>query len=478
VRETLADEGVRQVIGELIKERRELIETNQMLAYAPYGWQKDFHKSFDEEGNFARQRAVIAGNKTGKTYCGAMEMAVHLTGLYPDWWEGRRWNGPIKAWAAGNTITNTRDIVQTELLGEAGDPDDFGKGTIPRDLILGTERWPGIPNGFQQVRVKHVTGRTSTLYFKAYEQGKDAWMGKALDLIWLDEEPPQDIYSQALRASLKGAGSVYMTFTPEKGMTEVVAQFLNNLQPGQLLVRASWEDAPHLDEQTRAEILAAMPPHEREMRSKGIPVLGSGLVFPVSEDGIRVPAFRIPEHWARICGIDFGWDHPTAMVWIAWDRDTDKAYVYDCYKASAKTVVEHAATVKSRGQWIPVVWPHDGMQSDKGSGKPLAQQYREQGCEMLAEHFQNPGGGNAVEPGVQAMLTRMQTGTFFVFDHLTDWFTEFRQYHRQDGKIVKKYDDLMSATRYAVQSLRFARTLNFAPRVDKAEGTEEWEMFA
>ena len=75
---------------------------------------------------------------------------------------------------------------------------------------------------------------------------------------------------------------------------------------------------------------------------------------------------------------------------------------------------------------------------------------------MAHKHFENPEGGISVEPGIMEMLQRMQTGRFKVFNYLRLWFEELRMYHRKDGKIVKVHDDLMSATRYATQSLQFA----------------------
>jgi phage terminase large subunit-like protein len=224
-------------------------ETNKLLVYKPYEYQERFHNAKDSSGKLARQRLLMAANKTGKTYCGAVELAIHLTGLYPDWWTGARFKRPVVAWAAGNTTGNTRDIVQAELIGEPGDPEEYGKGAIPRELIVGTPlRLPGIPNAVQSLVVKHVSGKNSKLMFKSYEQGKQQWMGKAVDVVWLDEEPPQDIYSQALRASLKSGGLVYMTFTPETGMTPVVTQFMTKLGSSQALFAATWDDAPHLNE--------------------------------------------------------------------------------------------------------------------------------------------------------------------------------------------------------------------------------------
>ena len=216
------------------------------------------------------------------------------------------------------------------------------------------------------------------------------------------------------------------------------------------------------------------------MRSKGIPVFGSGLVFPNVEDQIRCEPFAIPEYWPRVCGIDFGWDHPTAAVWLAWDRDSDIVYVYDCYRQSSATPVIHASAIKERGAWIPVVWPHDGSQHDKGSGQSLADIYRKQGVKMLHTHFKNPAGDITIEPGIMEMLQRMETGRFKVFNYLNDWYEEIRMYHRKDGKIVKNLDDLMSATRYATQSLQFA-TLNRENKKRKRKaignGPGEWNYF-
>ena len=475
----LEPERLEQAI-KLAEQITEKNDTNRLSFYDPYEYQNNFHSAKANDGRLARQRLLMAANKTGKTFCGAAEMAFHLTGKYPKWWKGYRFTGPIKAWAAGNTTANTRDIVQAELLGEPGDEEDFGKGALPKDVILKWDRQPGIPNAVSTVTVKHASGKNSKCYLKSYEQGKQAWMGKAIDVVWMDEEPPQDIYSQALRASLKSGGLTYMTFTPESGMTNGVAQFMNNLNPHQQLYNATWDDAPHLDDEVKGEILAALPPHERKMRSEGIPVLGSGLVFPIDVEQIKRTAFAIPEHWSRICAIDFGYDHPTAAVWIAHDRDHDVAYVYDTYRKSGETPLVHAQAIKARGDWIPVIWPHDGAQHDKGSGEPLAAIYRRQGMNMFPKHFENPEGGQGVEPGLMEMLQKFQTQRLLVFDHLGEFFEEMRMYHRKDGKVVKERDDLMSAARYAVMSLRYAKGLTFSKRMDHGIGTfdDEYQYFA
>lgn len=224
------------------------------------------------------------------------------------------------------------------------------------------------------------------------------------------------------------------------------------------ITRMEIDDAQHYTPEQRAAIIASYPEHEREARIKGIPSLGSGRVFPISEDRIVCDAMPIPSHWAQINGLDFGWDHPFAAVNLAWDRDADVVYVCKTYRLSEATPVLHAAAIRPWGEWIPCAWPHDGYQHDKGSGLALAAQYGAQNLHMLAEHATHPEGGNGVEAGVMEMLDRMQTGRFKVFRHLDEWLGEFRLYHRDEGKIVKERDDLISASRYGVMMKRFAET--------------------
>ena len=222
-------------------------------------------------------------------------------------------------------------------------------------------------------------------------------------------------------------------------------------------------DVDHYSPEERAQIVASYPAHEREARAKGIPTLGSGRIFPIEEDAIKVNPFQIPAHWVRINGIDFGWDHPSAAVQIAWDRDDDVIYVTKAHRSREQTPILFAPTINAWGKWVPTAWPHDGLQHDKGSGEQLAKQYAAAGLRMLKDRATFEDGSNGVEAGLMDMLDRMQTGRFKVFSNMDDWFSEFRLYHRKDGKIVKKADDLMSATRYALMMKRKAIVQTVAP---------------
>ena len=454
---------------ELLREQKKRLRFNRIDQYDPYPYQQQFHETSKD----SNQRLLMAANRIGKSFCGAAEMSYHLRGIYPDWWKGRRYDQPITAWAGGVSNETTRDIVQAELLGSPDDPDAFGSGAIPKNYIIKTERKPGVPNAKSVALIRHVSGGNSSLHFKAYEMGVEKWQGRSVDVVWLDEEPSRDIYSQAVTRTLDRRGMVYMTFTPEAGMTETVAAFMNRIQPGQSLVNATWDDASekiksmkgqqgHLSEAVMEQILSAYSPHEREMRRYGRPSIGSGLIFPVDEEKIIIDPVEIKDHWPRIAAIDFGWDHPTAVVWCAVDRDEDVFYVYDCHRESKASPAIHAQTIRSRPHFIPIAYPHDGNRRDSMGNPGLADQYRNLGCNFLLQHFSNPPalgenkGSNSIEEGLMAMLQSMEAGNFKVFSTLSSWFEEFRMYHRKGGKVVPFRDDLMSATRYAFQSQRFA----------------------
>ena len=216
------------------------------------------------------------------------------------------------------------------------------------------------------------------------------------------------------------------------------------------------EDAEHYTPEQRAEIIARYPEHEREARAGGIPVLGSGRVFPISEASIRVDPFPIPDTWDQIVGIDFGWDHPFAAAHCAWDKDADVFYVTKEYRIKEQTPIIHAAAIKPWGDWLPVAWPHDGLQHDKGSGVELATTYRQQGLQLLHERASFEDGSFGLEAGILEMLDRMKTGRWKVFASCGLWFNEFRLYHREDGLIEKIDDDLISASRYAYMMRRYA----------------------
>jgi len=421
--------------------------------YRPNPKQAAFHKA----GSTKRERAILAANRSGKTLSCGYELAMHATGQYPDWWEGRRFARPIMAWAAGKSNETTRDVVQGMLLGD--NEVEWGTGALPKACIAKVDKSRGITGAVDKVFIKHVSGGISIIQFKSYEQGWEKWTGAEVDVVWFDEEPPEKVYKEGLTRTNNTRGIAFLSLTPLLGMTQVVSLFYPKPEsPTRHLTMMTIDDALHFDAEQRQMMIDQYQPYEREARLRGIPMLGSGRVFPLAEEIVTVEPFQIPEYWPQIIGIDFGWDHPTAAANLAYDRDVDCLYVTREYRVSEEAPVVHAAAIKAWGSWIPVSWPHDGRRDMGYADQQIAQEYRDWGLRMHFEHATFENGSNSLEAGVTEMLDRMRTGRWKVFNTCTMWLDEFRVYHRKDGKIVKEFDDLLSASRYAMMMRRVART--------------------
>ena len=210
------------------------------------------HVAFFEAGAKYDERAIFGGNRTGKTHTGVFEDVLHLTGLYPRWWKGWRWDRPIDMWVATDTAKNTRDILQEKFCGRPGVPAELGTGMIPRDLFASPPTLKhGTPSAYETVFVHHASGGTSTLMFKSYDQGREAFQGTQQDLIHLDEEPDIEIYSEcALRllSTVPGEpnGKLILTETPLLGISELMTSFMPELRPDPSV--APVEEYDHPDE--------------------------------------------------------------------------------------------------------------------------------------------------------------------------------------------------------------------------------------
>jgi len=171
------------------------------------------------------ERAMMVANRVGKTWgAGGYETALHLTGLYPDWWDGRRFNHPVDWWASGDTSETTRDIIQACLLGP---PEEMGTGLIPGEYIIGEpSKRRSVADAIDTIAIRHKSGGISTCGLKSYDQGRKKFQGTAKHGIWLDEEPPADVYSECLLRLMTTDGLMMLTFTPLEGVSEVVDLYL------------------------------------------------------------------------------------------------------------------------------------------------------------------------------------------------------------------------------------------------------------
>jgi phage terminase large subunit-like protein len=404
-------------------------------------------------GAHKRIRAFMAANRVGKTLAGCYELRLHLTGLYPDWWEGKRFDRPIVAWCASDTGETTRDGLQRKLFGPMN---DIGSGIIPSHTIGQIKTTANTNGAIDFAMVKHVSGGWSEVKFKAYADTRAKFQASDIDVVMLDEEPRDaGIYTECVTRTATTNGIVMLTFTALRGITPLVMMFRPDLgKPddrqtddgsSRAMVTCGWDEVPHLSEEAKRELKAEYKsrPHEMQARTTGIPSIGAGAIYPIPETEFVIKPFDIPRHWPRVYALDPGWDR-TAAVWGALDRESDTVYLYsEYYRGQAEPEV-HARALRARGPWIPGV---SDNAFDVKNGVGIIDIYKSLGLLL------RPAQKSDKEARMVDVHSRLSTGRMKVFSTLENWLYEFRMYQRDEkGRIASPHDHLMNATEYLCQS--------------------------
>lgn len=441
----------------LAKLEAELRKWERFRFFEPYPTQRKFITATAEY----RSVMMSAPNGGGKTELAAFMMACDLTGEYPEWWDGYRYDGPIDAWACGRSGGQMIDAMQLKLLGRLGE--DYGTGMIPKRCLVGDPTMSRHATGFIDTQsVRHKSGGLSRLSQRAYSQNVVDWQGPRLKLIHYDEEPSPEHFGEG-EARLTGAdGRSRMTFTPMAGPTEVVKLYTQDDTGYRTFMTMGMDEVKHISDEEKAAAWAKYRPHERDARYHGKVMLGEGAIFTVPEDDllIDIELSDVPPHWAKGWGVDFGGQgavaHPFGAVLMAHDRDSDCFYVLAAIRMQGEKPLRHWDAMRRVAPGVPVFWPHDGhIVGDLGEEK--AQIYKQHGAPMYMTHATNPDGSKSTWAGIHVMDEMMQARQFKVRRELAEWREEYRMYHMKDGKIVKVGDDLMSATRIAMMMRRLWR---------------------
>jgi len=429
------------------------------------------HLAFFEAGATHDERVFMAGNRVGKTVGAGTEHTYHLTGRYPAWWVGKRFDLPVRMLVSGDTHETTRDILQLKMLGGTTDkPDNIGTGLIPGDLIVGIVPRPHVKGAIERATVRHISGGESEIWLRSYEQGRAIFQGFELDIFWPDEECPEEVYEEGMVRLLTVRGISTLTFTPLKGLTRLVQSIQTRAHVGGVgvpsITQCGWDDVPHLDESAKATLLSKLMPYQRDARTRGVPALGAGAIYPVPESDIVEDDFRIPDHWPRCYALDVGWNR-TACIWGAWDRENDVVHLYsEHYRGQAEPAL-HVEAIQARGKWIMGVIDPASRGRSQDDGEQLLRIYTERGLRLTPAD-------NAREAGIYEVWQRMSSGRLKVAKSLSNWLSEYRIYRRDEkGAIVKEHDHLMDATRYLVMSgLALARC---EPERDRPRRERNWK---
>ena len=269
--------------------------------FAPswYPWQIESFESFKS------QIMTLAGNRTGKTMSATYHLALDATGDYPDWWRGEQYLFPRNILALGVDNTQLKAVLQVQLFGEVDETTKrFSGGWIHPSEILNVEWSPQGSGLAKRVTVRHKAGQ-SQITLRAYTQSKTgqgtlSFAGTSLDIVLVDEQPPDHLIGQLVTRTMTGnrgrGGVIRYSMTPELGMTQLVTQFMENRNEHQHLVGpVAWSQCDHLTPELQEQILSGIPEHEKDMRKLGVPFFGSGLIYPIPESRITCDPFPLEQ---------------------------------------------------------------------------------------------------------------------------------------------------------------------------------------
>lgn len=448
--------------------------------YRPYPVFQDFHQL----GNEASIRLLLAANRIGKTYSCLAEFAMHATATYPDDWKGYRYKKKnLTMWVGGITGFEAEDLSRRLFEGSSNDP-----AFIHESLVVYTNRKE------RRYKINNGNGGITNIAIKTYggrEQQNElsTWKAAKVDCILLDEQPTISVFSECcmriMNTSPDDHGMIIIAATCTQ-FTQFVLGFTQRIErseidkngqkvieekqvnvgsgeikDGKVFLLAGWDDAQHLDEKQKKNMLANMLPAEIEARTKGMPSIGSGMVYPVLEELITCEAFDIPDHYARIIGMDFGWSDPTALIFGALDRDTGVLYITFEYSMSGKTPDSHLADLQTMNLadslwWSPVMGDPAGQASSQKDGESLFNIYKEKGLNLRKAD-------NARSAGILTCLQMMLDGKLKIFkSRCPKLLNEIRTYaYDSKGRIVDGNDHLLDAMRYMIMGIGYAETKTY-----------------
>jgi phage terminase large subunit-like protein len=441
---------------------------NQLKYFRPFEHQLEFFRTGDSE-----RRGILAANRIGKTVSTCYETAMHLTGLYPDWWEGFRFEKPITCMVAGEGWSQVALVLQNELLGsqDVKITDNLGTGAIPKDCIVtNTMRNDGA--NCIGVEVKHISGANSYLLFANYTQEVRQLQGFKLNLAVFDEQPPDDFFSEIVTRTATTQGKVLCSFTPLKGLNGLVSKFWNK-EEGYDYIRVSWDDVPEYDPwgqpfllmATRRQLERDYLPHEREARIAGKPVMGKGAVFqlhswPTYKTG-ELDFTRMP-NIHRIIALDLGLvNDKTVISLMYWEPYERTAYLHKqiivqgIEEAVPTQYVNHLLRPEVFG--TPIVLPPDASTQGRYtmSSSSIRELFESYELNVYEKAIMNPPDSegrvtNHKAYGINQMRQMLEVGSLMINENCTNFLSEAQNYFVDERGRFSDPDDCIDSARYAV----------------------------
>ena len=392
--------------------------------------------------NMGREATLLSGgNRAGKTEVGAM-LAVATAAGSGEWW--------VREWLSGNSLPP--DLIQeapatvwASALSYA-DALEYIRPKIERFCPTGSKyvMWRA------QNRASVILPNGGRIVSMSADAGRSKYQGASCQLVWLDEEHPEDIFSETLLRTVdSGTGRLLLTMTPLKGMTWVYDRFVENDSDGFERYSISGLDNPWISSVKLYRATRHMSEESKRSRLYGEFTNQSGLIYSEFSRSLHVTkAHDLPSEWPRFRAIDFGVKNPFCCLWFALDESDQVLHCYREHFATGKTTLENGALInmKSRGDPAVVFTVADPESKD--------------GRMLLARHCNIPTkpAYKRVSEGIDQVkqwLCPDEEGKphLIIHDNCRELLKEFRLYRWDKSaadRPVKKNDHGMDCLRYLV----------------------------
>jgi phage terminase large subunit-like protein len=444
---------------------------NQLKYFRPFDHQLEFFATGLQPSS--DRRGILAANRIGKTVSTCAETAMHLTGIYPEWWCGYRFDKAITCMVAGEGWSQVALVLQNELLGtqDIKITDNLGTGMIPRDcIIFETMRTDGA--NCIGVEIKHVSGQKSYLLFANYTQEVRQLQGFKLNLAVFDEQPPDDFFSEIVTRTATTQGKVLCSFTPLKGLNGLVSKFWNK-EEGYVFIRVSWDDVPEYDpwgqpfllKETRRQLERDYLPHEREARIAGKPVMGKGAVFQLRDwFTYKSGDFNFAEmpNIHRVISLDLGLvNDKTVISLIYWDVYEKTAYLHKqiivqgIEEAVPTQYINHLLRPEVFG--TPIVLPADANTAGRYtmSAASIRELFESYELNVYEKAIMNPPDQegrvtNHKSYGINQMRQMLEVGSLIVNENCVEFLKEAQNYYVDEKGRFSDPDDCIDSCRYGI----------------------------
>ena len=441
---------------------------HQLKYFRPFKHQLKFFLTGNSE-----RRGILAANRIGKTVSTCYETAMHLTGLYPDWWNGYRFDKAITCMVAGEGWSQVALVLQNELLGtqDVKISENIGTGAIPRDRII-TDTMRNDGANCIGVEIKHVSGGKSYLLFANYTQEVRQLQGFKLNLAVFDEQPPDDFFSEMVTRTATTQGKVLCSFTPLKGLNGLVSKFWNK-EEGYEFIRVSWDDVPEYDpwgqpfllNETRRQLERDYLPHERDARIAGKPVMGKGAVFQIRQwPTYKTGEFNFSEmpHIHRIIALDLGLvNDKTVISLMYWEPYEKTAFLHKqivvqgIEEAIPTQYVNHLLRPEVFG--TPIVLPPDASTQGRYtmSSSSIRELFENYELNVYEKAIMNPPDSegrvtNHKAYGINQMRQMLEVGSLMINENCTNFLNEAQNYFVDEKGRFSDPDDCIDSARYAL----------------------------